>query len=103
MRRLAWWLLNVLARGLEPAERDAVLGDLAESGESAGAALYGLLNLIVRRQAGLWTEWRPWLALFGVAWIAGAPLSRIAFSLNNDLTQQLLTYSKYGVRFENGL
>ena len=31
--RFGWWLLSVLARALEPAERDVVLGDLAESGE----------------------------------------------------------------------
>ena len=29
----AWSLLNLLARAMEPAERDVALGDFAESGE----------------------------------------------------------------------
>ncbi|PYT24947.1 MAG: hypothetical protein DMG57_26865 [Acidobacteria bacterium] len=98
-----WWLLCVLARGLEPAERKVVLGDLAESDEGVGAATCDLLGLIVRRQAGLWTVWRPWLALLGISGLAGVPLSRIAFSLNVDLGQQLMAYLKYGVHFETGV
>src|SRR4051794_12404311 len=39
MMRFGCWLLNVLARGLEPAERDVVLGDVAESGEGLGAGM----------------------------------------------------------------
>jgi hypothetical protein len=62
-----------------------------------------LLGLIVRRQAGLWTVWRPWLALFGVSGLAGVPLSRIAFRLNVDLGQQLMAQRNYGVHFETGL
>jgi len=98
-----WWLLCVLARGLEPAERNVVLGDLAESDEGAGAATCDLLGLIVRRQVGLWTVWRPWLALLGICGLAGVPLSQIAFSLNVDLGQQLMAYLKYGVHFETGV
>ena len=43
MTRFGWQLLSVLARALEPAERDVVLGDLAESGEGVGAATRNLL------------------------------------------------------------
>jgi hypothetical protein len=103
MMRFGWWLLSVLARALEPAEREVALGDLVESGEGLGAAMRDLLGLIVRRQAALWTLWRPWLALSGVSCLAGAPLSRIAFRLNVDLGQQLMAYHKYGVRFETGV
>ena len=42
--------LSALAHALEPAEREVVLGDLAESGEGVGAATRHLLGLIVRRQ-----------------------------------------------------
>jgi hypothetical protein len=101
--RRNWRLLSILARALEPSERDVVLGDVAESGEGVGAAMRDLLGLIVHRQAGLWTSWRPWLALFGVGCLAGAPLSRIAFRLNVGLGQQLMTYRKFGVHFETGL
>jgi hypothetical protein len=101
--RFGWWLLGILAHGLEPVERDVVLGDLAESGEGMGAAMRDLLGLIARRQVSLWTSWRPWLALFGVSCLAGVPLSRIVFRLNGDLRQQLMAYHKYGVHFETGL
>ncbi len=93
MTRFGWWLLSVLARALEPAERDVVLGDLAESGEGLGAATRNLLGLIVRRQIGLWWFRRPWLALFGVSCLAGLSLSRIVFRLNVDLYKYAAHYA----------
>src|ERR1700686_3180504 len=60
-------LVEVAARVLEPCEREAVLGDLAEVGESAWCALIGVLGLLIRRQTVLWKSWRPWLAAFGLA------------------------------------
>jgi len=103
MMRFGWWLLNVLARGIEPSERDVVLGDLAESDEGIAAGIRDLLGLIIRRQAALWTSWRPWLVLFGIGCLAGVPLSRIAFRLDVDIGQQLMAYHRHGVRFETGL
>jgi hypothetical protein len=50
-------------------------------------AIRDVLDLIVRRQVGLWAGWQPWLALLGIACLAGVPLSRIAFRLNVDLGQ----------------
>jgi hypothetical protein len=91
--RLGCWLPGVLARALEPAERDVVLGDLVESGEGVGAATRNLLGLIVRRQVGLWLFWRPWLALFGVSCLAGLALSRIVFRLNVDLYKYAAHYA----------
>jgi hypothetical protein len=98
MRLVSW-----LARALEPIEREAVLGDLEESGAGAGAALRDLLGLILRRQAALWTRCRTWIALLGVAGLAGVPLSRIVFGINGHLGLQLSTYRKYGVRYETGV
>jgi carboxypeptidase family protein len=63
MARICWWLVDRGSRILEPDERDVVLGDFAESGVTAERALCDLLDLVVRRQAALWTHWRPWLAL----------------------------------------
>jgi hypothetical protein len=63
MNRLCWWLVDLVSRGLEPDECDAVRGDLTESGETAGQALWQILGLFVRRQAALWLYWRPWLAV----------------------------------------
>jgi len=93
MMRSGWLFLSVLARALEPAERDVVLGDLAESGEGVGPATRHLLGLIVRRQVGLWLAWRPWLALLGVSCLAAVSLSRIVFRLNVDLHKYAAGYA----------
>jgi hypothetical protein len=68
MNRICWWLVERLSRRLEPGERDAVLGDIAESGESGRGALRDLLGLAVRRQAAALTEARSrdGLALAGL-------------------------------------
>jgi len=66
MNRMEWWLLGALARLLEPHERGTVLGDIAESGESAAQALAGVTGLVIRRQAALWCGWQPWLTLLGL-------------------------------------
>jgi hypothetical protein len=60
-------LVEVAAQLLEPNEREAVLGDLTESGESAWRGSLGVLCLVLRRQAIPWKSWRPWLAAFGLA------------------------------------
>src|SRR5271170_4369266 len=59
-------LLELTAQMLEPSEREAVLGDLAEAGESAWRGLVNVLGLVIRRQIILWKSWRPWLAAFGL-------------------------------------
>jgi hypothetical protein len=66
MTRICWWLVERVSRVLEPGERDAVLGDLAESGEASSQALGDVLGLVVRRQFALWMDWRPWLTLVGL-------------------------------------
>ena len=71
-------LVDVVSRALDPAERDAVLGDLTEAGETGGRALVDVIGLIFRRQAMLWKNWRPWLALAGVALPLGLMLAVIS-------------------------
>jgi hypothetical protein len=78
MSRFCWWLVDILCRTLEPDEQDAVRGDFAESGETAGQALRDLLGLVVRRQAALWKDWRPWLTLAGLIVPLGIMLSIVA-------------------------
>lgn len=63
MTLICRWLVDMLCRLLEPNERDAVSGDIAESHETDGQALWGVLGLVARRQAALWKRWRPWLVL----------------------------------------
>jgi hypothetical protein len=65
--RAAWFLLERVSCILEPAEREAVLGDLKEAGEGPWQTLVEIVGLVLRRQAGHWKDWRPWVAAFGVS------------------------------------
>jgi hypothetical protein len=78
MNRINWWLVDIVSRLLHPEEREAVTGDFAESGETAGSALRGLLGLVLRRQFELWSDWRPWLALLGLVVPIGLLLSWVS-------------------------
>lgn len=72
MKGPCWWLAERVSGMLEADERDAVWGDLAESGESGTEALRGLLGLVARRQAAMWKDWRMWPVLGGLvplAWL----------------------------------
>jgi hypothetical protein len=60
-------LVDFISQLLEPAEREVVQGDLLEGGESTWPSLLAVLGLVVRRESALWTNWRPWLAAFGLA------------------------------------
>jgi len=62
----AWWCVEAASGLLEPREREAVLGDLAEAGDSMLRGLFDVLGLALRRQALLWKSWRPWVSAFGV-------------------------------------
>src|SRR5690348_9673694 len=64
---LAPRLLEMAARRLERSERDAVLGDLTETGTNTWRGMREVLGLVARRELALWYDWRPWLAAFGVA------------------------------------
>ncbi len=75
MTRIGWTLADLAARLLEPHEREAVRGDLAECGASEWRTFREVLGLVVRRQAALWKAWRPWFALVGVVLPLGILLS----------------------------
>jgi hypothetical protein len=66
MNRLNAWLMDKLAGALEPGEREAVLGDLAEANEPSAQALRDLAGLVARRQLTLWKQWQPWLVLIAI-------------------------------------
>jgi len=78
MTRICWWLVDKVSRLLEPAERDAVHGDVAESGETGRRALLDVLGLVIRRQTVLWKDWQPWLALITLVVPVGMLLSLIS-------------------------
>lgn len=76
--RFLWWLVNSSAQMLESGEREAVRGDLAESGETGSQALRHVVGLVIRRQMSIWTDWRPWLTLVGLVVPLGLLLSIIS-------------------------
>jgi hypothetical protein len=76
--RLLWWLVNSSAQMLESGEREAVRGDLAESGETGSQALRHVVGLVIRRQLSIWTDWRSWLTLLGLVVPLGLLLSVIS-------------------------
>jgi hypothetical protein len=89
MNRMYWWLINLLSRTLEPDERVAVQGDLAEGGDSAPQALRHVAGLVLRRQLALWKHWQPWLALLGFTIITGPVLSRLIVDFDGTLYRKL--------------
>jgi hypothetical protein len=82
MTNTFWPIAEFAARGLEPLEREAVLGDLSETGETGWSALRGVLGLVVRRQAPLWRSWPPWVAGIGVALPSGYLLTWVSASIS---------------------
>lgn len=77
-----WPLVEFAARPLDRDEREAVLGDSIETGESASRALLGILGLVLRRQALLWKSWRPWLSVF----VFGVPCSVLLMAVSMSVT-----------------
>jgi hypothetical protein len=86
----SWSLVEVAARLLEGDEREAVLGDLLETGGSGMRALLDVFGLAVRRKLVLWNDWRPWLASCGMA-LPGS-LLLMGFSLSVSRSYQRLLH-----------
>lgn len=78
-----WRVAQIVSRMLDTKECEIVGGDLAESGEFGGQALRDVLGLVIRRQAALWSDWRPWLALAGLAIPLGTLLSLVSRNTAN--------------------
>ena len=82
MTAVARSLVVLAAQLLGPDDREAVLGDWAQSGQSPWRGLFEILGLAVRREAALWNDWRPWLAAFGMAWPCTQLLLGVSFSIS---------------------
>ncbi|MFZ0516875.1 MAG: hypothetical protein WBG23_00190 [Acidobacteriaceae bacterium] len=76
--RILWGAVDIVSGMLAPTEREAVRGDLIESGETGNQALLAVLGLLCRRQAALWSDWRPWLVLAGLVLPLGTLLSLVS-------------------------
>lgn len=97
------WLLRLTARALEAREREAVLGDLAECGLTGARAWFDVFGLVVRRQLLLWTHWRPWFALIGIAGISGFCLRTMMAALSFSIFEQTTAWVRYGVHYNTGV
>ncbi len=78
MSGICGWLAEMLSGTLPPDERDAVLGDIAETGERGVSGLLDVLGLVLRRQAQLWRHWRPWFGFVALATPFGMLLSLVS-------------------------
>jgi hypothetical protein len=96
-------LTQLAARALEPGEREIILGDLAECGSSGSRAFFEVLGLVARRQLLIWTNWRPWVALIGIAGISGFYLSRMFGRLGIGIFEQVSAWRRYGVHYNLGV
>jgi hypothetical protein len=75
MMRIGWSLADLVAQLLEPHERETVRGDLTECRIGGWRALSEVLGLVLRRQAALWADWRPWVAVVAIVLPIGVMLS----------------------------
>jgi hypothetical protein len=96
MNRICRRAVDVVSRLLPTGEREAVCGDIAESGESGGEALRDILGVVLRKQAVLWTDWRPWLALVGFVWPVAAILSLSCAYLDRTYDLYLWIFRNHG-------
>ena len=80
---------------LAPKDRDAVLGDLAETGARGGSALGSVLGLVARQQVEFWRAWQPWVAS-SVAFAGSLLLLSVSFGLSVDSRHLLRGERGYG-------
>jgi hypothetical protein len=76
-----WPLVELAASPLGRDERDAVLGDSIEAGDTVWKAFAGVLGLVIRHKLLLWRSWRPWFATFLLALPAGYLLTIVSISV----------------------
>jgi hypothetical protein len=82
MNGMAWPLVEFASRLLEREESEAVLGDLLEANETGVRGLLDVFGLVLRRQAGLWRDPRPWLAGLAVTIPCSYLLMHVSFSVS---------------------
>ncbi|HEX3472073.1 MAG TPA: hypothetical protein VHT28_12900 [Silvibacterium sp.] len=102
MTNSGWVLVEVAARLLARDEREAVLGDLVESGESAWRGVPDVFGLALRRQALLWKSWRPWLAAFGLTLPSSFLLMGASLSVSSAYQRVFVTRVAGGISMSPG-
>jgi hypothetical protein len=84
MTNARWNWIEAASVVLAEPEREAILGDLAESSDSFLHALQNILGLAFRRHLELWANWRPWAASFGLALPASLFLMCVSLAVSHD-------------------
>jgi hypothetical protein len=78
--RKSWPVVLWLSGFLSQVEREAVLGDLIENGDSCGRAMANVIGLVVRRQTAVLSDLRLWLTIAFIVLPVSYLLSAIAES-----------------------
>jgi hypothetical protein len=76
-------MVEIVAGLLQPDEREAVLGDLTESGATAWNRLLSVLGFVARQQLESWRSWQPWAAS-SVALPGSLLLLGVSFALSKN-------------------
>ena len=76
--RKGWPVVLWLSKLLDHAEREAVLGDLTENGDSSGRAIANVVGIVVRRQTEVFFSLRLWVVVTFVVLPTSYLLSAIA-------------------------
>lgn len=101
MNSIAWPVVELFSKLLEQGEREVVLGDLLETNESAWRRSLDIFGLILRRQAELWKNPRPWFAGYIVT-LPGSYLLMCA-SLSVSCTyQRLVSHTVFSTKWPTG-
>ncbi len=103
MRNLWIWATQALSKALEAAERETVLGDLAELDSSDRKAFKGVLGLVVRRQLGLWKNWEPWFVLVAIVVPVGPLLATQSNWLSLSFFPNLVMWLHDGISYRSGV
>lgn len=88
VKNFARSVTDLAARGLDRDEREVVLGDLAESGQSELHRFRDVAGLVLRRQAVEWKDWQPW----GIVLLLVLPLGLFLSLVSRFTAQQTSVY-----------
>jgi hypothetical protein len=83
---------ELLARALEPNDREAVLGDLEERRATSAVACWEVLGLVARRQLQTWAHGQSWAGLILFVLPNGLLLSLIARGWTDGLAINAYLY-----------
>lgn len=93
MNQFWWWVVEPVSRWLKNEEREAVLGDLEEAHQTGPRALLDVLDVVIRRQARFWMEWRSWLIFLGLILPIGMLLSILSRRTSDGSAVYLWMYA----------